>query len=158
MRFAVATVLPAAALAFASPSYAYDSSCANRAKKLKSAAEAYEDAQAEHERAKSDYESAKDSFQSACAPGYGYSRDNEGACAAYGYERNTLESAQRDLESAKSQLNYARLDLEQAIGGVSRSCGTDSATEVIRRACQSAMADLQEKLDSCESKLPEPKE
>ncbi len=149
-------LLPAATLAFASPSYAYDASCANRAKKLKSAAETYEDARAEHERTSSGYESAKDSFQRACHPGWGYSRNDEGACGSHGYERDTLESAQRDLERAKSQLDYARLALERAMGAVSRSCGTDSAAEAIRRACKSAMTELQEKLDSCESRLLEP--
>ena len=137
--------LAAAVIAFASPSYSYDESCSKRAQQLKNAAEEYESAVP-------DYKSAKFSYESACDPRWGSSSRDESACGPHGHERSSFESAQSNLKSAQDEL-------EDAIGRVSRSCGTtiDAEAQAIRRGCRSKIAELKEKLDSCESWLPKPK-
>ncbi len=138
-------LLAAAVIAFASPSYSYDESCSRRAQQLKNAAEEYESAMF-------DYRGAKLSYENACDPWGGVSIRDESVCRPYGHERSSFESAQSNLKSARDEL-------EDAIGRVSRSCGTTSDYEVqaIRRACQSKMAELKEKLDSCVAGVPKPK-
>lgn len=66
------------------------------------------------------YESAKSSFETACAPGYGFSANDEAACGAFGYERSSYDNAKSELESA--------------ISNVAIFCGTgDRFLRMIRR-------------------------
>ena len=134
-------LLAASVLAFASPSYSYDVSCSRHARQLTNAAEEYESAA-------SDFKSAKFSYEGACDRDVGYSKHDEGACGPSGYHRSSLESAQSNVKRARDKL-------EDAIGGVSGSCGTtpDSNVQAVRRACQSKMVELKEKLDSCNFQL-----
>ncbi|MFZ3138684.1 MAG: hypothetical protein WA126_14985 [Thermodesulfovibrionales bacterium] len=89
MRIIVAIVVAIATLC--TNAYAeYTDSCSMYAQMLWSAAD--------------DYDSKASQFKSACDFYYGYDKDEESACGAYGYHRSSLKRAQRELDDALSNV------------------------------------------------------
>ena len=154
MRYGARSFLILSSLLLSPVAFAYDSSCSSDAGDLERAAQEYDSALSEFEDAEAEVESAKSSYDSACNSGWGYSRDDEGACGSYGYKTNELRSALDELESAESDLQSAQSTLEYALSSVSSSCGDVGAG--MSPLMQTCLGELQRKtsdLATCELKL-----
>lgn len=93
-------------------------------------------------RAADSYESAKSSFESACDPYIGYSKDDELACGAYGYE--------------KSSYDAAKSELEDALNNVSNFCGTcDSILGTFIQAYKREVKKLESEINSLKNRIIE---
>jgi flagellar motility protein MotE (MotC chaperone) len=90
--------------------------------------------------AASEYESEKSQFKSACDPDYGYSKNDESACGAYGYLRSGYIRAARSLQDA--------------LDNVAIFCGPcDNIIRAARSAADKELLGLKKELADMEEKL-----
>jgi hypothetical protein len=81
------------------------------------------------------YESEKSRYKLACDPYFGFSKESEGSCGPFGFNRIPYESAKSDLESALRNVSMYCVNwdqLENTMMGASEEQVKNLNTEISR--------------------------
>lgn len=88
--------------------------------------------------AASNYDSEKSKFKSACDSYYGYDKDEQSACGAYGYHTSSLKRAQSDVEDALSSVTlFCGSGLKKEIAALAAKIKKlEAENEALRKAAR----------------------